>query len=137
MIGRSSMNKPLPKRRHSLSEINTIKMTANCAVCGQTDVRKRRVARFTVYICATKKRDYAAQYRLLHSPPHARTYSPTAHVLSDINDEKKTAVCSQCGFVKIYVSRHKNSLSRRCSRANILAVMKAQQKRQKDSEKTT
>src|SRR5215207_7905258 len=126
MIGRSSMNKPILKLRHSLSEIDTEKMTANCAVCGQTDIRKRRVSRFTVYICATKKRTYAAQYRLIHSPPHARTYSPAAHVLSDINDEKKIAVCSQCGFVKIYVSRHKNSISRRCSKANILAVREAQ-----------
>jgi hypothetical protein len=137
MIGKSSMNKPIPILRHSLSEIDTKKMTAKCAVCGQTDIRKRRNARFTVYICATKKRDYAAQYRLLHSPPHTWAYSPNAHVLSEIDDEKKTAVCSQCGLVKIYISHHKNSISRRCSKANILAVRKAQQKRQEDNEKTT
>jgi hypothetical protein len=129
MIGKSSMNKPVPKPRHSLSEINSKKMTATCAVCGQTDILKRKVNRYTVYICATKKRNYADKYRLLHSRP--RTYSPTSHVLSEVDDEKKTAVCSQCGPVKIYISRHNNSISRRCSKANMLQVMQAQKKRRK------
>lgn len=131
MIRRPSMNKPTSKLRHSLSQINTKKMTAICAVCGRTDIRKRSHRQSTIYICATKKRAYGALYRQEYFPPHPRVYRPSAHVLSEIDDEKKTAVCSRCGPVKIYVAQSRNSVSRRCSKANIIA----QQKRRERDEK--
>ena len=58
------------KPRHSLSHIDVKKMRAICSVCGSTDIRKRIVYRkYTVYLCAIKKRAYARQYRLTLKNP--------------------------------------------------------------------
>ena len=111
--------------RHTLSQIDVKKMKAICAVCGQTDIRKRRAGKYTVYICATKKQEYARAYRLQHA--HPRIYPQTAHVLSNVDYENKTAFCSQCGPVKIYISPRKGRApDRHCSKANIASVMRAQ-----------
>jgi hypothetical protein len=103
------------KPRHSLSEIDIETMTATCAVCGRTDIRKRTSNRYTRYNCATKERLYGRKYRRLNYTP--RKFSPTAHTLSQIDEEKKTAVCSRCGPVEIYVWQGKTKISRRCSNA--------------------
>ena len=55
-----------------------------------------------------------------------RTSSPFAHTLSEIDEEKKTAVCSQCGFVEIYVWQGKRKIGRRCSNASVKGVPPAQ-----------
>ena len=133
MIGTSPMARTSSTPIHSLSQIDPQYMTAICAICGPTDIRKRRIRKSTVYICATKKRAYALEYRRRHAPVVRWTYPPTAHVLSNIDDENRTATCSRCGPVIIYISRHKNSISRRCSKANILSVRQAQERRKKAS----
>jgi hypothetical protein len=116
---------------HSLSQIDVKTMTAICAICGPTDIRKHKGKKSPVYICATKKRADDREYRRRHPLTNRWTYPPTAHVLSQIDDENRTAVCSRCGFVKIYVSHVRNSIIRRCSKANIINVRQAQERRKK------
>jgi len=133
--------------RHNLYEIDPEKMTATCAICGPTEIRKRKLLKkYTAYICATKKREYAREYRLKNLenakqyhlkrfPPHPRIFSPSAHFLSEVDYVNKTAVCAQCGLVKIYVWRTKNTIGRRCSRANIQNSMAALQRRKESNGK--
>ena len=113
--------KPGWKPRHSLSAIDIEKRTAICAVCGPTDIQKHTDRGVTRYICATKVRPYTRSYRRLHYVP--RTISPTAHTLTEIDEEKKTAVCSKCGAVAIYVWQGKRKIGRRCSNASIRSGM--------------
>ena len=106
-------------------------MTATCAVCGQTEIRKRKGNRSAVYICATKKWAYATEYRRAHAQQHPRTYGPDAHALSNVDEEKKTAVCSRCGPVQMGVWRSGRSTIRRCSIASRQDAIQAWRKRQR------
>ena len=108
--------------RHSLSKIDPEKMIAFCSVCGRTDIRRRAKGKYTVYICATKKRKYKHDYHVSHYVPRPRlprqsgpkifSHMPRpkkpnrlGHILSAIDEANLTAVCSACGRVPIYVSR--------------------------------
>ena len=127
------MSKPIPdpntKQQHSLSEIHAEKMTA---ICGPTEIRKRKLLKkYTAYICATKKLEYAREYRLERFHPNPHRYGPSSHILSEVDYLNKTAVCTQCASVKIYVWRTKNTIGRRCSKANKQSSTRALQKRQK------
>jgi len=93
------------KPRHSLSEIDTEKMTAICSVCGPTDIRKHAgKQKGAFYICATPKRAYKREYYRSHHIPHPRKSRRAGHSLSEIDDKNKIAVCLHCGLVRIYVS---------------------------------
>lgn len=105
------------KPRHSLSQIDTERMTAVCAVCGPTDIQRRLSKGIVRFLCATKVRPYIRNYRRLHYSP--RRVSAIAHTLSQIDEQKKTAVCSRCGPIDIYVWQGKVKMSRRCSNARI------------------
>jgi hypothetical protein len=105
------------KPRHSLSQLDTETMTAICAVCGRTDIQKNTRNGSTYYICATKVRPYTRKYRRTHYS--SRISSPLVHVLSQIDEENKTAVCSRCGPVQIYVWQGKRKIGRRCSNASV------------------
>ena len=106
-------------------------MTAICAVCGPTDVHRVTIKKkYTAYICATKSRQSSRAYRLAHPHiPHSQQFDPTAHVLSNVDDQNKTAVCSQCGPVKIYIRRSKNLITRVCKNASNERSKKAEKKR--------
>jgi len=120
------------KPRHSLSEINAEKMTAVCSVCGPTDIRKRKVKqKGPFFICAEQKRDYRLEYRLSHYVPQPRKLRQSGHSLSEIDDENKTAVCLQCGRVRIYVSRVKGKVIRRCSKASLEYTLRVRQNNQR------
>jgi hypothetical protein len=127
--------KPAEKQRHSLSSIDKEKRTAICAVCGPTDVHRITIKKkYTTYICATKGRQQSRNYRLAHPHiPHPQQFSPNAHVLSNVDDETRTAVCSQCGPVRIHIRRYKNLITRCCSKAGNRRAMLAEKKRRAEN----
>jgi hypothetical protein len=98
------------KPRHSLAEIDTEGLSAVCTICGPTDVRKSVGRKYTRYTCATYQRQFLRKYRRSHYI--ARSSNP--HALSEINEEKWTAVCAKCGPVKIEIWLGKKKINRRC-----------------------
>lgn len=89
------------KARHVLSEVDTENMTATCSICGSTKFQKRIYKQSVRYACATNNRVLVRKYRRTHYT--LRSAKPLAQVLSEINEETKTGVCSRCGPVEIYV----------------------------------
>jgi hypothetical protein len=98
------------KPKLKLSEINPNTLRAICAICGPTDVRRVISRGYSRYDCVTKTRNYMRKYR--RSCYVARFSNP--HALSEIDEEKKTAVCAKCGPVKIEVSQGRKKINRRC-----------------------
>ena len=122
---------PKQKLRHSLSSIDKESLTAICSVCGPTDIYKAKSGKnHTAYMCATASRQRSATYRQSHPHiPHHQQFGRTAHVLSNVNDQNKTAICSQCGPVKIYIRRSKNLITRVCKNAANKRSKRAEEKR--------
>jgi hypothetical protein len=105
------------KPRHTLSQIDPEKGTAICAICGPTDIRKQSKKGSILYVCGKVNREYQSPY---HRNYYVRkTDNPLIHSLSEINEEKKTAVCSICGPVEIYVWQGRRKIGCRCSNASI------------------
>jgi hypothetical protein len=117
------------KPRHSLSHIDPDAGTAICSVCGPTGLWKNRNNGSLTYICATKYRARVRKYMRRLRPPI--TSFPNAHVLSSIDEEKKTAVCSQCGPVAIYMWQGKKQFGCRCSNAPVRRIPEALKIRQR------
>ena len=117
-------SRPGWKPRHSLSQIDTEKKTATCSVCGPTDIWKDTNKDSHGYICAKKARVYGRKY---HRNYYAsRRSNPHLHILSQIDEEEKTAVCSICGPVSIYMWQTERKIGRRCSNASVQGVPPAQ-----------
>ena len=112
------------KPRHSLSEIDTEKMTAICSVCGLTDIWKSTEKQSTRYLCANKERTYQRKYR--RNQYTSRIANPLFHTLSEIDEDNKNAVCSRCGPVQIYMWQGERKIGRRCSNASVEGVPEAQ-----------
>lgn len=106
----------LPTPRHLLSQIDSKKMRAICSICGDTDIGVRYdQGKYKYYYCNTRMRERTAAYRRSKGiPPLNSSY----HRLSNINMNKRTAVCSKCGQVKIYVVRQGAKYKSRCSNAH-------------------
>lgn len=123
------------KLRHSLASIDKESLTAICAVCGPTEVRRyTRDNKYTTYICIKGNRQRSAAYQLAH-PKISRLQQrrTTSHILSDVNDEKRSATCSICGPVKIYIRRGKIFDTRVCKNAANKRSQTAIKKRQADN----
>lgn len=106
--------------RHTLSEVDTTTLTAICSICGPTDIRKNTAHGYTRYACATHIRNYIREYNRSHYK--ARSTNP--HALSNIDEEKQTAICAKCGPVKIEIRIGKRKITRRCVNAK-RALVKA------------
>jgi hypothetical protein len=101
------------KPTHHLSEIDCNKMRAVCSICGPTDIRVRHDrGKYSYYYCNTRMRERTATYRRAKGIPLP---SPSHHRLSEVDLENRTAVCSKCGRVKIYVVKQGNKYKSRCS----------------------
>ena len=111
--------------RHLLSEIDSGRMTATCSICGPTKIRRHAYQGSFRYTCATHERAYTRKYRRTHYT--SKKVSPFVHVLSQIDEEKKTAVCSICGPVQIYIWQGKRKICRRCSNASVNHIPPAQE----------
>jgi hypothetical protein len=92
---RLSKNK---KELHRLTNINIETRTATCSVCGPTGIYGMP-NRYSIR-CANKVRlskDKVVSY-------HRLGRLSKSHILSDIDKEKRTAVCSRCGPIAIRFS---------------------------------
>jgi hypothetical protein len=95
---------------HILSNINPKTQRAICAVCGPTDIWVNNWNDQTRYYCGTKSREYMRKYRRSHYVAR-----PTnLHALSEIDEERGTAVCASCGPVKIEVRFGVKKITRGC-----------------------
>ena len=120
-------SKPGRTPQHILSEIDTDAMTATCAICGSTKIQKRNHKSSVYYTCATKNRVFTRNYRRTHYT--LRSTKPLAHLLSQIDEETKTAVCSRCGPVEIYVWQGNRKIGRRCCNAPVRRIPGAEKAR--------
>ena len=120
---------------HKLTNIDEENHTAICSVCGPADIYITSQGR----LCATRIRERNAiitkerREEYLKTPRKAkpRVYRSLAHILSDIRDDEKTATCSVCGPVRMYVSSHSDGkyVTRRCAKANGKGVAVAKEAR--------
>jgi hypothetical protein len=106
--GRASQSDRNP--RHTLSDIDPDLMLANCVHCGPTDILKSNKDGKIGYICATRNRAYAREYRRANYV--ARPSNP--HALSEIDEENGTAICAKCGQVQIEIWYGNKKTNRRC-----------------------
>ena len=104
---------PTWRPRHTLSEIDPIARTAICAVCGPTDIWKTPNKQGSGYTCGRKYRDYMREYG--RNRYVARSSNP--HALSQIDEEKGTAICAKCGPVEIEIRYGPKNIRRRCINA--------------------
>lgn len=128
-------NNPEARPRHSLSSVNKDALTAICAVCGPTEIRCYiRDNKYTSYLCIEGNRQRSAAYRLAH-PKISRLHQrrTTSHILSNVDDDKRTATCSICGQVKIYIRRGKIFDTRVCKNAANKRSQSAAKKRREEN----
>ncbi len=138
---------------HCLTHVDLEQKTAVCAVCGPTRIYVFQYRGQTRRACVNKYRELAkekytrrkTEYWKTHQPKprarsrsrvapapkprHPRVYDSTAHVLSQVDDSRRTAVCSICGPVKMYVFFHGSYTTRRCAIANAQNTTAARRKR--------
>ena len=128
------------KIRHSLSSIDKEALTAICAICGLTDVHRKTIRSneksYTGYVCATRSRQRSSDYRLAHPyTPHPRQPGSNTHLLSNVDDENKTAICSQCGPVEIVIYWTGGYIARCCKKASNQRAMLSEKKRREENQK--
>jgi hypothetical protein len=106
------------KPRHSISEVDPETLIGICSMCGPVDIRKSVGKKYTNYHCANHVREWMREYKRLHYV--ARPTNP--HALSQIDEEKQSAVCATCGPVKIEIYYGTKKLNRRCINARSQSI---------------
>jgi hypothetical protein len=101
--------------RHRLTEINLEARTALCSVCGPTEIylsRPRTKNPPEVYFVqqARELREYMRAWRQRRQPARR-----PRHLLREIDEEKRSAVCAICGPTAVYRYKSKGLIHYRCA----------------------
>lgn len=108
-------SQPQWQLRHVLTQIDPVKRTAVCSICGPTDIwisKSARTGRTRSY-CGNHSREYLRKYKIAHSS--GRPTNP--HALSHVNEEAGTAICATCGPVKVEFRIARKYMVKRCPNA--------------------
>lgn len=113
----------IPRRLHSLSNIDPDRRSAECALCGRVDLYAKRDRSKERFVCARSVRDRMTKFKRVNgSIPLVETQS-RQHILSDIDAERQTALCKQCGPIPIRPSYGKRGIGYRCRKADRNAAL--------------
>jgi hypothetical protein len=123
-VGETRRKKPIGKPRHLLSDIDTVNKLANCSVCGSAPIRKQGLS----YACANLARANGRKSQSANYRP--RSVGKNTHILAQIDESTRTAICSICGVVEVYVYKAEERIVRRCSNAPVRGIPAAMKIRQ-------
>jgi len=111
--------RPYPSRKHNLYEINLERKTAFCTVCGYTEIHiaRSRTKGTQKIICINRFREIIQEST--NQKREERRLKPgwkPRHSLSEIDVEKRTAICSVCGPTEIWKDANRESTRYLCAK---------------------
>lgn len=86
----------MPIRQHVLTNIDAAALSADCSICGRVRAYNRisKLTGVMSWYCGRKPAERATDWRWKNG-------TKLQHILSDINEVRRTGTCAKCGFVRI------------------------------------